>query len=79
VWAIDPWSRLSRQPAVRSPEFGLAGSERTWALSYTHDKLGFHLTCVGEALRHAGTVHCGGAWQACQPARQQPAPPRLLC
>lgn len=50
VWAIDPWSRLSQQPVVRSQEFGLAGSERTWMLSYTHEKLGFHLTCVGESL-----------------------------
>jgi hypothetical protein len=49
VWAIDPWSRLSQQQVVRSPEFGLAGSERTWMLSYTRDKSGFHLTCVGEA------------------------------
>jgi hypothetical protein len=48
VWAIDPWSRLSQQQVVRSPEFGLAGSERTWMLSYTRDKSGFHLTCVGE-------------------------------
>lgn len=47
MWAIDPWSRLSQQPVVRSREFDLAGSERTWALSYTAQNLGFHLTCVG--------------------------------
>jgi hypothetical protein len=65
VWAIDPWSRLSRQPVVRSPEFGLAGSERTWMLSYTHDKLGFHLTCVGEALSSAcmPVQHAKPAWR----------------
>lgn len=49
MWAIDPWSRMSQQQVVRSPDFGLAGSERTWMLSYTRDKAGFHLTCVGEA------------------------------
>eukprot|EP00208_Stichococcus_sp_RCC1054_P007345 CAMPEP_0206146860 /NCGR_PEP_ID=MMETSP1473-20131121/31617_1 /ASSEMBLY_ACC=CAM_ASM_001109 /TAXON_ID=1461547 /ORGANISM="Stichococcus sp, Strain RCC1054" /LENGTH=448 /DNA_ID=CAMNT_0053543571 /DNA_START=232 /DNA_END=1575 /DNA_ORIENTATION=- len=47
VWAIDGWSDKRRQKAVRSPHFGLAGSERTWSLSYTSDKAGFHLTCVG--------------------------------
>ncbi len=49
VWAIDGWSEKRRQKAVRSPHFGLAGSQRTWSLSYTSDKAGFHLTCVGAA------------------------------
>lgn len=52
VWAIDGWSDKRRQKAVRSPHFGLAGSERTWSLSYTSDKAGFHLTCVGDPLPH---------------------------
>lgn len=47
VWAIDPWSQQSQQATVRSTDFGLAGSERTWMLSYTREKLGFHLTCLG--------------------------------
>jgi len=48
VWAIDPWSQKSQQEVVQSTKFGLAGSERTWSLSYTRAKLGFHLTCLGE-------------------------------
>ena len=51
VWAIDGWSEKRRQKAVRSPHFGLAGSQRTWSLSYTSDKAGFHLTCVGAAFQ----------------------------
>lgn len=65
VWAIDGWSDKRRQKAVRSPHFGLAGSERTWSLSYTSDKAGFHLTCVGDSLpsptqmpRRRGSSEC---------------------
>lgn len=48
VWAIDGWADKRQQKTLRSPHFWLAGSERTWLLSYTSDKAGFHLTCVGE-------------------------------
>lgn len=48
VWAIDDWAEKRQQKTLRSPHFWLAGSERTWLLSYTSEKSGFHLTCVGE-------------------------------
>ena len=73
MWAIDPWSRLSQQQVVRSPEFGLAGSERTWMLSYTRDKSGFHLTCVGEASSTMYYTKQNEQDSACVAAQSTPA------